>query len=134
MSMRVLVIEDNAANLELMTYLLRAFHHVAIEARDGETGIELALREEPDLVVCDIQLPELDGYGVLSALRSSPRMTTKPVIAVTAQAMTGERARILAAGFTGYISKPIDPLTFVSQLVEFAQRGRPTAPVDPPRG
>lgn len=116
---RILVIEDNPANLELMTYLIGAFGHAALAAVDGEAGLEVALREQPDLIVCDIQLPNLDGYQVLQRLKTYPALRNVPVVAVTALAMVGDRDKVLAAGFHGYISKPIDPETFISQLQAF---------------
>lgn len=116
MGARILVIEDNPANLELMTYLLNAFGHTTIVARDGEEGVEAALREIPDLILCDIAMPKLDGYGVVKRLRAEPGLTGVPLIAVTASAMTGDRAKVIATGFDGYISKPITPETFVAEI------------------
>src|SRR4051794_39310670 len=105
----ILVIEDNPDNLELMSYLLTAYGHTVTAAKDGETGIAATRRERPDLVACDIHLPGVDGYGVAKALRADPTFNGMPVIAVTALAMVGDRENILAAGFDGYITKPIDP-------------------------
>src|SRR5260221_12288833 len=113
MPARILVIEDNAENLELMTYLLTAFHHMVFTARDGEEGLEVARRELPDLILCDLQMPILDGYGVARALRQDARLARHPLVAITAFAMRGDRDRVLAAGFNGYISKPITPEEFV---------------------
>jgi len=126
----ILVIEDNAANLELMLYLLNAFGHTASAACDGEEGFEKAMSEDPDLIVCDIQLPKLDGYGVLRKLREDPALRSIPVIAVTALAMVGDRDRVLSAGFDGYLTKPIDPEIFVGQLDPWL-RGPSTAPKIP---
>jgi len=113
---RILVIEDNETNRALMTYLLKAFGYVALEADDGESGVEIARREQPDLIVCDVHLPKLDGYGVLRELKIDNALENIPVIAVTALAMVGDRDRILAAGFDGYISKPIAPESFVQDI------------------
>mgnify|MGYP001388231027 CR=1 FL=1 len=112
MTHRILVIEDNPANMELMTYLLNAFGHTTITARDGEGGVEAALRDPPDLILCDIALPKLDGYGVARRLRAEPRLSAVPLIAVTASAMVGDRDKVIASGFDGYISKPITPEMF----------------------
>jgi two-component system cell cycle response regulator len=117
MGARVLVIEDNGPNLELMTYLLTAFGHSTDSARDGEEGIAKALREEFDLVICDIQLPKRDGFEVAQAIRGGGRAV--PLVAVTAFAQVGDRERVMAAGFDGYISKPIAPETFVGQVEAF---------------
>jgi CheY-like chemotaxis protein len=116
MSARILVVEDNPANLDLMIYLLRAFGYQPRVAQRAEEGLLLARAERPDLVVCDIQLPGADGYDVARWMREDPALCRVPLIAVTALAMVGDRDRVLAAGFDGYVSKPIDPETFVSQI------------------
>jgi two-component system cell cycle response regulator len=121
---RILVIEDNLANLELMTYLLSAFGHTVLAAGDGEQGIDSAVRERPDLVLCDVLLPGLDGYAVARALRADPATASIPVVAVSALAMEGDREKGLAAGFSGYISKPIDPETFVAEADTFLAAGQ----------
>lgn len=129
---RVLVIEDNRENRELMTYLLTAFGHAVLEAGDGERGIQTARGERPDLILCDIHLPGVDGYEVARALRADPLLRDTPLIAVTALAMMGDRAKGLAAGFDDYIAKPIDPHTFVTHIEKFLrteQRGTPPRPV-----
>lgn len=116
---RILVIEDNPANLELMVYLIQAFGHTPLSAIDGEVGIDLARRETPELIICDIQLPKIDGYEVLRRLKAYPTLRNVPVVAVTALAMVGDRDKVLAAGFDGYIAKPIAPETFVPQIHSF---------------
>src|SRR5438876_1077442 len=116
---RMLVIEDNPANLELMAYLLQAFGHTPLLARDGEEGLAVARREIPDLIVCDVQLPRMDGYTIARQLKDWPETHAIPVIAVTALAMVGDRDRIIAHGFDGYIAKPIVPQTFVAQVENF---------------
>jgi len=127
------VIEDKAPNMELMDYLLKAFGHMPIPARDGDEGLARARTDQPDLILCDIQLPGADGYEVLKRLRADPLCRTIPVIAVTAFAMVGDRERILASGFDGYVSKPIDTETFVAQIESFATRAASVAslPVPP---
>jgi CheY-like chemotaxis protein len=122
MGARILVIEDNSANLELMTYLLKAFGHATAAARDGVDGINQALATVPDLILCDIALPKLDGYGVVKRLKAEPALQKVPMIAVTASAMTGDRAKVMAHGFDGYISKPITPETFVADVEAFLNR------------
>lgn len=119
MERQVLLIEDNAASRELARYLLEAHGIVCEEASDGETGLEMAHARRPDLVVCDLQMPGMDGFAVLRALRAAPDLAGIPVVAVTAYAMVGDRDRVLAAGFDGYISKPLDPQRFVAQLAAF---------------
>ena len=119
MMSRILVVEDNPENLELMRYLLHAFGHVTLSANNGEDGVTIAIRERPDIIVCDIDMPKLDGYGVARAVKSDPTLCRTPFIAVTALAMVGDREKVLAAGFDGYIGKPIDPTTFVRDIETF---------------
>jgi len=126
MPARILVIEDNDANLELMVYLLRAFGHETLAARDGVEGLELARREATDLVLCDLQMPRLDGFALARELRQDARLARLPLVAVTAFAMRDDRERVLAAGFDGYITKPIVPEEFVGQVEAFLH---PAAPV-----
>jgi diguanylate cyclase (GGDEF)-like protein/PAS domain S-box-containing protein len=105
--------------MELMVYLLRAFGYTPLSASDGEAGVEAAKRERPDLIICDVHLPKLDGYGVVAALKSDPDTRDIPALAVTALAMVGDRERLLEAGFDSYIGKPIEPDTFVKQIESF---------------
>jgi CheY-like chemotaxis protein len=116
---RILVIEDNPANLELMVYLLDAYGHQTMTAHDGLGGLALARRERPDLIICDVHLPGLNGYGVIAILKSEPTLCSIPVIAVTALAMVGDREKLLTAGFDGYISKPVEPERFVGVIEQF---------------
>ncbi len=113
---RIVIIEDNAANLDLMIYLLRAFGHAPRGYPDGEAGLEALYRQLPDIVLCDIQLPRLDGFEVIARIRADEQLKQLPVIGVTAMAMRGDRERVLASGFDGYIEKPIQPEAFVSQV------------------
>src|ERR1051325_3266248 len=91
---RILVIEDKPANLELMTYLLNAFGHSVLAAGNGLDGVQLASRERPELIICDIQLPDIDGFEVARRLRGDPELASIPLVAVTALAMVGDRHRI----------------------------------------
>src|ERR1700722_16950881 len=118
---RILVVEDNPDNLNLMTYLLKAFGHTVLTACDGQEGLELAVRELPDLILCDLQMPKMDGFELIRELRLNPRLANHPVIAVTAYAMRGDDDKVLAAGFDGYISKPIVPEEFVGQVERFLE-------------
>jgi len=116
---RVLIIEDNAANLELVRYLLEHAGHSVDGAVNGVDGIAAAAATIPDLVICDLQLPLLDGYGVLSELRAQPATATLPIVAVTAFSMPDDRNKVLHAGFDGYMSKPIEPESFVEDVEAF---------------
>lgn len=116
---RILVIEDNPDNLELITYLLEAFGHLTLTASNGEHGIEAARNQRPDLIVCDIHLPGTDGYAVARELRRNGALDDIRIVAVSALAMAGDQEKGLAAGFDGYISKPIDPEKFIEQIDRF---------------
>jgi two-component system, cell cycle response regulator len=129
MKARILVIEDNAANMELMTYLLQAFGHVPLKARDGKAGIEAARRERPDLIICDLQLPVKSGYEIARELKADPDLRSIPMLAVTAFAMVDDRRKALAAGFDGYFSKPIEPQTFVQEVQRFLPAQAPARTV-----
>lgn len=126
---RILVIEDNTANLELARYLLEQLGgHRVLVATDGRLGVAVALRERPDLIICDLQMPVLDGYGVLEQLRLDAACAQTPIVAVTAFSMPGDEQKVRGAGFNGYFSKPIDPETFVKQIEAFL-----SPPLQPPR-
>lgn len=123
MAARILVVEDNPASMELMGYLLQAAGHELLFAHDGREAIEIAERERPAAIVCDINLPRLDGYGILHHIKEHSGLKHIPCIAVTALAMVGDREKLLDAGFDGYISKPLAPETFVSDIEGFLHRG-----------
>ncbi|SIR53202.1 PAS domain S-box-containing protein/diguanylate cyclase (GGDEF) domain-containing protein [Janthinobacterium sp. TND4EL3] len=111
-----------------MVYLLRAFGYTPLAAYDGEEGVRMARSEVPDLIICDVHLPKLDGYGVVAELKKDPLLRKIPALAVTALAMVGDRERLLEAGFNGYIGKPIEPDLFVAELESFLP-GAPSTPV-----
>jgi two-component system cell cycle response regulator len=119
MTARVLIVEDNAVNRELMDYLLRSFGFQTLGAVHGGVGIDMARREEPDLIICDIEMPMMDGFEFARQAKHDERLRHIPLIAVTAYAMVGDRERILATGFDGYVSKPIEPLEFVRVVRSF---------------
>jgi CheY-like chemotaxis protein len=116
---KVLVIEDNAKNRYLISFLLKGAGYEVIEAITGEDGTEMAIREHPDLVLMDIQLPGIDGYETTRRIRGSPAAGEIPIIALTSFAMTGDRERALAAGCTGYVEKPINPDTIMDEIQKF---------------
>src|SRR3989442_6180471 len=119
MTARILIIEDNPTNLELMVYLFRAFGYAPLTARDGTEGLEAITREAPDLIICDLEMPGVDGYQVGRQVKSRSRLQKVPVVAVTAFAMVGDRDKVLMAGFDGYIPKPINPANFVREIEAF---------------
>ena len=116
---RILIIEDNEANLELAQYLLEHGGHKVLLATDGQMGVSVARRERPELIICDLQMPVLDGYGVLEQLKRDAAMVGTPIIAVTAFSMSGDEEKVRMAGFDGYFTKPIEPQTFVRQIEAF---------------
>jgi two-component system cell cycle response regulator DivK len=116
---RILIIEDDDASRELVKYLLTAAGHTMLEAEDGRAGVHLALHARPDVIICDLQMPVLNGYEVVRTLREHAEWHPVPLIAVTAFSMTGDREAALAAGFDEHISKPIVPETFTSQVEAF---------------
>ena len=118
----ILIIEDNDQNMYLTTFILESSGHQVVQAWDGREGIKRASEVNPKLIILDIQLPEMDGYAVAEALRGSDYLGDVPIIAVTSYAMVGDRERILAAGCTGYIEKPINPETFMTQINTFLSK------------
>ncbi len=124
MNNRLLIIEDNEQNLYMMRFLLERNGFIIIGAEDGRKGIEMALSCKPLAILLDIQLPEMDGYAVAAELKKHSELDQVPIIAVTSYAMVGDRERILAAGATGYLEKPIDPETFVADITQYLPEGR----------
>ena len=118
----LLIIEDNEQNFYMMRFLLEKNGFEIIGAENGREGIEKALRHKPRAILLDIQLPEMDGYAVAKELKSHDELANVPIIAVTSYAMVGDRERILAAGATGYIEKPIDPDTFVAEIIHYLSK------------
>lgn len=115
----VLVVEDNEKNLYLIAFILEKMGHRVLRAVTGEEGVETAVRERPDLILMDIQLPGIDGFEATKRIRASATAAGIPIVAITSLAMTGDRERLLAAGCNGYIEKPIDPDTIMAQLAGF---------------
>jgi CheY-like chemotaxis protein len=114
----ILVIEDNEDNIRLVDYVLRAHGYEPLLATNGADGVRLALEHRPDLVLLDIRMPHMDGYEVVTRLKEAG-LDGMRIVAVTASAMVGDREQIVAAGFDGYIQKPIDPETFIAQVESF---------------
>lgn len=116
MMQTALVIEDNENNMELITFILEAHGYQTLRAMTGSEGIAVALSAAPDFVLLDIQLPDMDGAEALQAIRATELGRHMPIIAVTSYAMSGDKDRLLAAGCSGYIEKPIDPLLIINQV------------------
>jgi len=124
MAGRVLLVENNPASLALMQYLLKASGYTTLTATDGREGVVVAQRETPDVILMDLQMPVLNGYEAARQLKDIPALRGVPIIAVTAFAMVGDRDKILARGFDGYIAKPITPERFVSEVEGFIASAR----------
>jgi len=113
---RILVVEDNPANLTLALFLLESAGYAVLSATNAEVGMTLARAEQPDLILMDIQLPGMDGLEATSLLKGDSRTSAIPIIALTALAMKGDEARIRAAGCDGYIAKPMRYREFLSTV------------------
>jgi two-component system cell cycle response regulator DivK len=122
---QILVVEDNERNMKLFRDVLHASGYRTLEAATGERAVELVFEHRPDLVLMDIQLPDIDGVEALARLRADGRTASVPVLALTAQAMEGDRERFLAAGFDGYLSKPVNIAEFVATVKRYCEEGNP---------
>lgn len=118
----ILYIEDNYENRLLVNRILTAEGHTVLEAADGPEGLEIAEREALDLILVDINLPDMDGYEVTARLRKMPSMHRVPVVALTANVLRGDRERSLEAGCDGYIQKPLDVDMLPTQIETFMQQ------------
>lgn len=121
MTKRILVVDDNEDNRQILIDLLSAAGYQIVEATNGLDAVKLATSERPDLVLMDIQLPDLDGVEALRRLRANDRTATIPVLALTAQAMRGDRERFLAEGFDGYLSKPVNVRELIGVVREHCE-------------
>ena len=119
MSNRILVIEDNEDNRQIIRDLLDSLGYELIEAVDGEQGVAMAQSHRPDLILMDIQLPEMDGYEATRRIRAVPELKAVPVIAVTSYALSGDEAKARDAGCDGYVAKPFSPRELLAKIREF---------------
>lgn len=123
MTATILYIEDNFDNRLLVRRVLEAEGYRVVEAEDGVEALDYLRSETPDLVLMDINLPEVDGYEMTKRLKQLPSMARVPVIAMTANVMKGDREKTIAAGCDGYIPKPIDIDTLPFQMARFLRKG-----------
>lgn len=119
---RVLIIEDNPNNMELMTFLLETHGYEVLQSFSGQDGIARALKDRPDFILLDIQLPDIMGTEVLQRIRRAPGGEQVPIIAVTSFAMAGDEERLLKAGCNGYIEKPINPDLVMDQIRRIVEK------------
>jgi two-component system cell cycle response regulator DivK len=115
---QILVVEDNEKNMKLFRDVLQATGYSTLEASSGEDAVAIALAQQPALVLMDVQLPGIDGVEALARLRADEKTASIPVLALTAQAMSGDRERFLQAGFDGYLSKPVDIAELINTVKE----------------
>jgi CheY-like chemotaxis protein len=117
--MKILLVEDNENNRYLEGFLLEREGFTVVTAANGTEALEAATSESPDLIVMDIQMPEMDGYEVARKLKADPGLCRIPIVGVSSYAMAGDREKAIRAGFIGYIEKPINPETFGQEIRRF---------------
>ena len=121
---KILIVEDNAKNMKLVRDVLQHHGYATLEAETGEAGLQLALTRRPDLVLMDIQLPDIDGATVLACIREDRSLDAMPVLAVSASVMPDEQRRIVHSGFDGFIAKPISIKPFLAAVQRALAEGR----------
>ena len=119
MAKTILIVEDNELNMKLFNDLLQAHGYDTVQTKDGKDAMELARSHRPDLIVMDIQMPEISGLEIARALKADARLRHIPIIAVTACAMKGDEEKILQGGCDGYIAKPISVPHFLKTVARF---------------
>ncbi|MEA2165944.1 MAG: two-component system, cell cycle response regulator [Thermoanaerobaculia bacterium] len=119
MCSRFLIVDDDPVDVHLLGLLLRALGHQATLALDGASALRESGAQVPDLVLCDIQMPEMDEFEVMRSMRHDERLANTPILGLTALAMVADREKILGAGFDGYMTKPITPETFVQEVEKY---------------
>lgn len=119
---RVLVVEDNENNIYLIAFILQKNGYDFIEARDGAAGVELAVKEKPDLILMDIQLPVLNGYEATKRIKAMEETKDIPIIALTSFAMLGDKEKAMNVGCDGYIEKPINPETIMAEIKKYLEK------------
>jgi two-component system, cell cycle response regulator DivK len=119
MTKRILVVDDHEDNRQILRVLLTSAGYVMIEAQNGEAALAAALSERPDLILMDIQLPDLDGYEVTRRIKSNPRSHDVPIIAVTSYALSDDERKALAAGCIAYVAKPYSPMQLLAKIKKY---------------
>ena len=121
---KILIVEDNPQNMKVIELLLRTKSYTLLKAVDGEEALDMATREQPDLIIMDIQLPKLSGLEVTKRLRQMPVFSHTPIIALTAYAMKGDKERFIAAGCDAYLSKPISTRELPGMIAKMLQQNQ----------
>jgi two-component system cell cycle response regulator DivK len=119
MKLKALIIEDNEQNMYMLTFLLENNNYEVFQAFNGLDGIKAAIEHSPDVILLDIQLPQMDGYQIAKELRKKDDLQHIPIVAVTSHAMVGDREKAMESGATGYIEKPIDPDNFIQRMESY---------------
>jgi two-component system cell cycle response regulator DivK len=120
----ILIVEDNEKNMKLVRDILQHKGHATLEATTGEEGVRLAIGNQPDLILMDIQLPGMDGISALLRIREEPALDAVPVVAVSASVMPDDQRHIVSSGFDAYLTKPISLKPFLALVDRFLQDGR----------
>jgi len=115
---RILIVEDNPLNMRLLEMVLRAKSYTLLKATNGEEALDMAMREQPDLIIMDIQLPKINGLEVTRKLRETPAFSHTPIIGVTAYAMKGDKEKVIESGCDAYLSKPINTRELPEMIAE----------------
>jgi len=118
MKEKILIVEDNPLNMKLLEMVLRAKTYTLLKATDGKEALDMAMREQPDLIIMDIQLPKMSGLEVTRKLRETPAFSHTPIIAITAYAMKGDEERVIESGCDAYLSKPINTRELPEMIAE----------------
>jgi CheY-like chemotaxis protein len=124
MKKKILIVEDNPVHMKLIEMTLRAKNYTLLKANDGEEALDMAIREPPNLVIMDINLPGMTGFETSKKLRENPAFSHIPVIAITAYAMKGDREKIIEAGCDAYLSKPINTRELPGVIAELLSGGK----------
>jgi len=119
---QILIVEDNEMNMRLFSDLLKSKGHDVLQCLDGKKALDMVVEHHPDLVLMDIQMPEISGLDVTALIRRTPEVKDTKIVAVTAFAMKGDEQKIIDGGCNGYIAKPISVASFLSTVEDFLQR------------
>ncbi|MEP7058870.1 MAG: response regulator [Caldimonas sp.] len=120
----ILIVEDNEKNMKLVRDILRHDGHATLEAATGADGVRLALEQRPDLILMDIQLPDIDGFATLARIRTDKALDATPILAVSASVMPDDQQKIVASGFDAFITKPINLKNFRETVQRFLAHAR----------
>ncbi|MCA9693300.1 MAG: response regulator [Nannocystaceae bacterium] len=126
-TLKILIVEDNALSRDMLSRRLRRKGYEVIVAEDGESGISVAQKEIPDIILMDLSLPKLDGWQTTQLIKQDPKTQNIPIIALTAHAMSGDRERALAAGCDEYDTKPVDLRRLLKKIADFTEQGEEAA-------